>query len=560
MRYLSLLCLVACSVPRGSLPEGGDAGPIDSSTECPEGSFDLDGDGLCECVASDEDLCDGMDNDCDGSTDEGPTDGQEGDPRVGNECDGDDEDECADAVTSCVGGEIVCVDDVQNPEHVEQCLDDLVDEDCDGLRNEGCSCNEGMTMQCGSDVGACEFGVQTCVDGVFGEDCEGGVLPDTETCNNIDDDCNGAIDNGVFEVCMNRCGDGGSRQCVAGAFQDCDAPAEPMEVCNNADDDCDGSTDESLNRMCMNDCGTSGMETCNAGVFQGCTAPMEPAETCNDMDDDCDGSTDEGLTRACMNACGTGGTEVCTAGTFGMCDAPMPPPEECNDRDDDCDGSTDESLTRPCMNRCGATGTETCSGGSFGGCDAPMEPTEVCNGLDDDCDGTTDEDTAASVEMCNGIDDDCDGDVDEVGCPCDRVVDPSDANHVYLFCNDDKRSFVTGSAFCATVGYHLVNVETEPEHMFVWNTARGFNDDHWLIGVRDQLGSGADDWEWTDGTDAHPTDSGAYDGWRSGDPNGSNRCARMNKDDDGEEATFSGGGWEDRGCGDENWIICEIGD
>ena len=177
VRYAPLVCLLACSVPRGALPETGDAGPIDSSTECPEGSFDLDGDGSCECIADDSDLCDGMDNDCDGSTDEAPTEGQTGDPRIGNECDGDDDDSCADALTSCVDGEVVCVDP-QDPEHVEQCLDDLVDEDCDGLRNEECACNEGMTMQCGSDVGACTFGVQNCVDGVFSERVYGGHTAD----------------------------------------------------------------------------------------------------------------------------------------------------------------------------------------------------------------------------------------------------------------------------------------------------------------------------------------------------------------------------------------------
>lgn len=559
MRVFVCLLLLSCSVPRGALPEGGDAGAVDSSFECPAGSFDLDGDGLCECVASDEDLCDGIDNDCDGSTDEGPTGDQAGDPRVGNPCDGDDADECADAVTSCVDGAITCVDP-QDPEHEEQCLDDLVDEDCDGLRNEGCACNEGMTMQCGSDVGACTFGVQTCVDGVFGEECEGGTLATDETCNNVDDDCNGVVDNGVFEPCMNRCGDGGSRQCVAGTFRDCDAPMEPREVCNNNDDDCDGSTDEALMRGCTNACGTPGTETCVSGTFQGCTAPPEPAETCNNVDDDCDGTTDENLTQACANACGDPGMESCSAGTFGGCTAPPEPPETCNNIDDDCDGSTDETLSRACMNACGDPGTEICSAGSYMGCTAPPPPSETCNGVDDDCDGTTDEDTPSVPEVCDGIDNDCDDRVDEAGCPCDRVVDPTNPRHVYLFCNDSKRSYAAGASFCGDRGYHLVNLETEVEHFYIYTEAVSFNDDHWYIGIRDQIAGGPDDWEWTDGTDAYPTASGAYNGWRSGDPNGGNRCARMNKDSDGTDATFSGGGWEDRGCDDQNWIICEVGD
>jgi len=55
-------------------------------------------------------------------------------------------------------------------------------------------CEEGTTQQCGTtDVGACQFGTQTCSGGVWGN-CAGSVEPTTETCNNIDDDCNGAVD------------------------------------------------------------------------------------------------------------------------------------------------------------------------------------------------------------------------------------------------------------------------------------------------------------------------------------------------------------------------------
>lgn len=163
------------------------------------------------------------------------------------------------------------------------------------------------------------------------------------------------------------------------------------ETCNGLDDDCDGMLDEALSRTCSTACGT-GTETCAAGAWGGCTARAPTAETCNGMDDDCDGRTDEDLARACSTACGAG-TETCAAGSFGACSARTPSAETCNGVDDDCDGMVDELLTRPCSTACGA-GSETCSAGAWGGCTAPPVGVETCNLVDDDCNGTCDDASA----------------------------------------------------------------------------------------------------------------------------------------------------------------------
>ncbi len=84
------------------------------------------------------------------------------------------------------------------------------DENCDGTVNEGCDCVEGETRPCGSTTGACEAGVETCVDGVYGV-CEGGVGPAEETCNVLDDDCDTAVDEDLAcgpENTAARCTDG----------------------------------------------------------------------------------------------------------------------------------------------------------------------------------------------------------------------------------------------------------------------------------------------------------------------------------------------------------------
>ena len=189
----------------------------------------------------------------------------------------------------------------------------------------------------------------------------------TETCNNVDDDCDGLTDETLTRACSTACGSG-TETCAAGVWGGCTAPTPQPEVCNNVDDDCDGSTDEGLTRTCTTICG-SGTETCSAGLWVGCTARTPTPETCNAVDDDCDGSTDEGLTRACSTACGSG-TETCAAGFWVGCTAPTPQPETCDNLDNDCDGRRTE-LTRACATA--QLGNRTCAAGFWVGCTAPTQ-------------------------------------------------------------------------------------------------------------------------------------------------------------------------------------------
>jgi hypothetical protein len=95
---------------------------------------------------------------------------------------------------------------------------DDVDDDCDGSADEGVSgcCEPGERGACGSDVGACVAGERSCgADREWGA-CDG-VGPAEETCNDVDDDCDGAADETFdFWVDSRNCGRCG-HACEGGA-------------------------------------------------------------------------------------------------------------------------------------------------------------------------------------------------------------------------------------------------------------------------------------------------------------------------------------------------------
>jgi len=154
----------------------------------------------------------------------------------------------------------------------------------------------------------------------------------TETCNGVDDNCNGSADEGAAgSTYYYRDGDGdgyGSSYQVRAA---CSAPAgyvassgdcddtQPgvnpgsSEWCNGADDDCNGSIDEGAGTFYFRDTDADGYgnywvrtQSCfsvpagyvsNSDDCNDSTASVKPgaAETCNWEDDNCNGFIDEGL-------------------------------------------------------------------------------------------------------------------------------------------------------------------------------------------------------------------------------------------------------------------------
>ena len=288
----------------GSVDEG-CACPADSSQDCGEDTGACEfGTQPCEngilgaCSGGQgavAETCDNVDNDCDGKTDEMLT-------RT-----------CGTDVGTCVTGTETCTAGVWSncagsvAETAETC--DGEDNDCDGTRDDVMQPCE--TARAG--VGVCRAGTQQCVLGTWGT-CQNAVVAGTEQCDaaRLDEDCDSmmnegcACTSGASEACGTDTGvcTAGTRTCSGGTWGTCSGTSgSPTESCNELDDDCDGPVDEPFTNKNMDctagvgACRRPGTYVCNSGgTDTRCTAVAAApgTENCsNGMDDDCDTRTDE---------------------------------------------------------------------------------------------------------------------------------------------------------------------------------------------------------------------------------------------------------------------------
>ena len=412
--------LVACGGDDDVVPEDSGAQPAlcESDEECDDGEF-CNGAERCDpgARAANERGCVEADAPCE-------TCDEEQDECI---CENPDADGDGEPSMDCGGADCDDNNARRFPGNVEIC-DGLVDEDCDMSTLGDDADADGFT-----DITCCNRadGVSAC--GTDCDDSRATINPEAvESCNEIDDDCDGLIDEQVQAVfyrdadndtfgsteTVDACAAPPGYSSISGDCDDTDPLVFPgaTETCDGAvDHDCDAAVDNGCD--CVDDmvreCGQLdgmggfssvgscevGSQRCINGFWGTCVgATVARAELCDGTDDDCDGVVDDefacmqGETGGCQTTCGTSGQQSCRGDCLGFeacrtTDEGPSDPTTCNGCDDDLDGVIDDNFecemgeALSCSTACGTMGLSTCGNDCTAG---PCSAAEACNYCDDD--------------------------------------------------------------------------------------------------------------------------------------------------------------------------------
>ena len=402
---------------------------------CVAGAFETTCTGAVTPIAE---LCNAVDDNCDGTIDEGVLVtffvDRDGDGFGSSAAGAESRQACAKPAGFAVSS--TDCDDTNaavNPSAREVCDPAGVDEDCSGSANDNCGC---------SNIGAS----QACCAGRGSQVCEardGGaalslctVMASLEICNGIDDNCNGQTDelyslnvdggiailsdggviqlDGGCSVGVGACARSAGSACISGSLACRAVAGSPgVEICNGIDDNCNGLTDEASPTLCA----ITG-QACTLGICACPTGQSICGTSCQTVGGACSVGT---------GACSRQGSVLCTNGSA-TCDAVAgtPSAEICNNIDDNCNGQIDEASPTLCavtgqsctlgtcscptgQSVCG-TSCQTLGGTCSAGVGACLRNGVIaCISSGAACNATA---GAPVAEVCDGVDNDCDGTID----------------------------------------------------------------------------------------------------------------------------------------------------
>jgi hypothetical protein len=396
--------------------------------DCAVGYVDLNGDlssassDGCEyeCLQTNggTEICDGIDNDCNGKIDEGLDTNNDVNNcgACGTPC------SVPHASPACVGG--VC--------QVAQCLPGWWDIDKDPTHTDAAGC-EYYCQPTGPEI--CDGIDNDCDKLVDDADPDVAVQSDVRHCGSCDNNCEGQVPNAVAACVNGACTIG---NCLQGFFDKDPAVPGCEASCSNADcsfpfafANCD-------------DKGTCTMGGCLPNYYDldpqapGCEYYCVPsgAEVCDGKDNDCDGLVDQAdpdvQTSSDPLNCGQCGKSC--AGAFanslpvcqnsqcvlscinGYVDVDNDPTNGCEFNCDACffpNATADDAacvLSGKCVfGGClpGYVDTDPNVPGCEYQCTPTAPPTEVCDGKDNDCNGKVDDGVTLTPQNCGGCGRDC---------------------------------------------------------------------------------------------------------------------------------------------------------